>query len=153
MTIYLVGDIHGHLDKLLNLLTEAELIDDSRKWSGGDAHLWFLGDFFDRGPQGVGVVDLIMRLQVDAENAGGAIRALLGNHEILFLGAHRFQRISKFKLSWKRNGGQDADMALVSPQQIAWLRNLPALALVADRLLMHADAMFYLDYGRLNCRG
>ncbi|MEO8395938.1 MAG: serine/threonine protein phosphatase, partial [Chloroflexota bacterium] len=72
----------------------------------------------------------------------------LGNHEILFLAAQRFQGMKKFTLSWQRNGGQNTDMALVSSRQLAWLRNLPALATVADRLLMHADAMFYLDYGQ-----
>jgi hypothetical protein len=50
-------------------------------------------------------------------------------------------------LSWKRNGGQETDMAMVTSRQLAWLRSLPALALVENRLLMHADAMFYFAYG------
>lgn len=147
MTHYVIGDVHGHLIKLTELMLAAGLIDERQRWIAGDAHLWFVGDFFDRGPHGIGVVDLIMRLQVQAADAGGEIRALLGNHEVLFLGAHRFQHIRRFMLSWKRNGGQDADMALVSSRQLAWLRRLPAMALVQNRLLMHADAMFYLDYG------
>lgn len=148
MTTYIVGDVHGHLIKLIDLLIGAKLIDETHHWIGGTAHLWFMGDFFDRGPHGIGVVDLIMRLQPEAEDAGGEIRALLGNHEILFLGANRFQGMKKFNLSWLRNGGQNTDMALVTSRQLAWLRNLPALACVEDRLLMHADAMFYLDYGQ-----
>jgi len=148
MSTYIVGDVHGHLIKLIDLLIEAGLIDETHHWIGRTAHLWFMGDFFDRGPHGIGVVDLIMRLQPEAEDAGGAIRALLGNHEILFLGANRFQGMKKFQLSWQRNGGQSTDMALVTSRQLAWLRNLPALASVEDRLLMHADAIFYLDYGQ-----
>ena len=149
MSVYVIGDVHGHLIKLFDLLDGAGLIDDSHRWSGGNAHLWFMGDFFDRGPHGIGVVDLVMRLQIQAEEAGGQVRAVLGNHEILFLAAHRFQRPNnKFQVSWKRNGGQNPDMALVTSRQIAWLRNLPALACVEDRLFMHADAMFYLDYGQ-----
>jgi len=149
MSVYVVGDVHGHLIKLLDLLSESGLIDESHHWSGGDAQLWFMGDFFDRGPHGIGVVDLVMRLQGQADEVGGQVRAILGNHEILFLAAHQFTRPNnKFQISWKRNGGQNPDMALVTSRQIAWLRNLPALACVADRLFMHADAMFYLDYGQ-----
>src|SRR4051794_11042685 len=91
-TTYVIGDIHGHLVKLLTLLEEAKLVDAAHHWSGGDAHVWFMGDFFDRGPQGVGVVDLIMRLQNQAAAAGGEIHSLLGNHEVLLLCVHRFPK-------------------------------------------------------------
>jgi len=148
MSVYVIGDVHGHLVKLIDLLVGAGLIDESHRWSGGNAHLWFMGDFFDRGPHGIGVVELVMRLQVQADDAGGEVRALLGNHEILFLAAQRFQKMRKFMLNWQRNGAQNPDMALVTSRQLAWLRNLPAMARVADRLFMHADAMFYLDYGQ-----
>lgn len=147
MTHYVIGDIHGHLDKLIELLTHAGLIDGRHRWVGVGIHLWFIGDYFDRGPNGVGVVDLIMRLQAEAPDTGSEIHALLGNHEVLFLGAHRFRNNRRFMLAWTRNGGHEADMALVMPHQIAWLRRLPAMAHVQNRLLMHADAMFYLHYG------
>ena len=147
MATYVIGDVHGQLVKLLTLLEEAKLIDATHRWSGGAAQVWFMGDFFDRGPQGVGVVDLIMRLQTQAADAGGAIHSLLGNHEVLMLCVHRFPKAKKITTLWHRNGGQDTDLALVTSRQAAWLRSLPALALLGDRLLMHADAMFYLDYG------
>ncbi len=147
MAVYIIGDIHGNLLKLVDLLVEAKLIDEQRRWIGGGSQLWFMGDFFDRGPHGIGVVELVMRLQGQAADAGGSVRALLGNHEVLFLGAHHFPYQRKFQLSWKRNGGQDSDLSSVTSRQIAWLRGLPALALVENRLLMHADAMFYLGYG------
>lgn len=147
MPVYIIGDLHGHYNKLIELLTAAKLIDDERRWAGKQARLWFMGDFFDRGPQGVGIVDLVMRLQTQAADAGGEVRALMGNHEVLFLGAHRFPQQRKFVLNWKRNGGQDADMSLVTAKQVAWLRSLPAMALVENRLLMHADSMIYLAYG------
>lgn len=147
MAVYIVGDIHGHLDKLRALLQGAGLVDDRLQWSGDAARLWFVGDFFDRGPAGLGVVDLIMRLQGQAVAAGGEVHALLGNHEVLFLSAHRFRNIKRFMLNWKRNGGQESDMGLVTARHIAWLRNLPPVALAEDRLLIHADAMLYFEYG------
>ena len=147
MAVYVVGDVHGQFEKLLVLLVNAHLIDDRLRWIGKDATLWFMGDFFDRGTQGIDVVDLIMRLQGEAAEVGGTVRALLGNHEVLFLGANRFPTERRFMFNWKRNGGQESDLMRVTARHSAWLRNLPALALVENRLFMHADAMFYQHYG------
>jgi len=152
---YVVGDVHGHLDELLDALTGAGLIDDEAAWAGGDTHLWFLGDFVDRGPDGIGVIDLVMRLSAEAEKAGGQVQALLGNHEILLLGMHRYGDTEvpsdfgprSFARSWEMNGGQPSDQEAVTPEHIAWLHARPALALVDDHLLMHSDTLEYLVWG------
>jgi hypothetical protein len=150
-----VGDVHGHLDELLDALAGAGLIDDAAAWAGGDTHLWFLGDFVDRGPDGIGVIDLVMRLSAEAEKAGGQVQALLGNHEILLLGMHRYGDTEvpsdfgprSFARSWEMNGGQPSDQDAVTPEHVAWLRARPALALVDDHLLMHSDTLEYLVWG------
>lgn len=145
--LYVIGDIHGQYDKLITLLFNANLITDDLSWNGEDAQLWFMGDFFDRGPNGIGVVELVMRLQTQAAAAGGEVHALLGNHEIMFLAAHYFNEAGGFAAAWKRNGGRDSDRERVNPRQIDWLRSLPAMALVDNYLLVHADALFYREYG------
>jgi hypothetical protein len=152
---YVVGDVHGHLDELLGALADAGLVDDEATWSGGDTHLWFLGDFVDRGPDGIGVIDLVMRLATEAEAAGGQVEALLGNHEILLLGTHRFGDTNvpsdfgprSFVRSWEMNGGQLTDQEAVTDEHIDWLSSRPALALVGDHLLMHSDTLEYLVWG------
>lgn len=153
MAVFVVGDVHGAFEKLTGLLQAGGLIDRQLGWAAGDAALWLLGDFFDRGPDGIGVVELIMRLQREAAAAGGYVGALLGNHEPLLLSAHRFGAGltvwgSSFWNDWERNGGQRRDIERLTPEHVAWLTSLPAMALVADRLLMHADALFYRRYGR-----
>jgi hypothetical protein len=85
-----IGDIHGQYTKLVSLLRNAELVDDTLSWKGGTTNLWFMGDFFDRGPDGIAVIDLVMRLQQEAQGAGGQVESLLGNHEVLILAAQRF---------------------------------------------------------------
>jgi hypothetical protein len=142
--VYVIGDVHGQLPKLIHILTGAGLVDP--------ANLWLLGDFFDRGPSGIGVVDLIMRLQQEATAVGGAVGALLGNHDIGILGAAHLgtEPISPdetFLADWQRNGGVLTDLAGLTPRHIAWLHQLPALALVGERLLLHADALLYTRYG------
>ncbi|HEX6356132.1 metallophosphoesterase [Actinophytocola sp.] len=152
---FVVGDVHGHLDELLAALADAELVDEEANWSGGDTHLWFLGDFVDRGPDGIGVIDLVMRLSEEAEKAGGQVEALLGNHEILLLGMHRFGDTEvpsdfgprSFARSWEMNGGQPTDQESVTDEHIKWLTTRPAVELVGEHLLMHSDTLEYLVWG------
>jgi len=83
--IYVIGDIHGAYNEILSTLKIAKLIDEQNNWSGGSAHFVSLGDILDRGPATKKVVDLFMKLQLQAEQAGGKFHVLLGNHEIMNL--------------------------------------------------------------------
>jgi hypothetical protein len=150
--MFVIGDLHGHLEKTVGLLRTAGLIDAAHCWSGADATLCFLGDYCDRGPDGIGCIDLVMRLQREASAAGGRTIALLGNHEPLLLSAYHFVRqreasFAPFWASWKRNGGVDQDLAGLTAEHVAWLSTLPAMAHLDRYLLAHADAVFYIDYG------
>jgi hypothetical protein len=149
--VYIIGDVHGEYTKLVSLLRSAGLIDESLSWSGGDSHLWLMGDLMDRGPSGLKCLNLVMRLQSQALEAGGQVQTLLGNHEVMFLAAYESgsdQTRSAFVQAWLRNGGILEDMRHINRKQILWLRRLPAMALVEDRLLIHADANLYTQYGR-----
>jgi hypothetical protein len=152
-SLYIIGDLHGQIDKTVRLLRNANLLDEQTTWTGGSATLWFLGDFFDRGPDGIACVDLVMRLQREADDAGGAVRALLGNHEPLLLAAQRFGQRSTghmstmFVMNWLHNGGLLQDMERLTAAHVEWLTALPAMARVGDRLLVHADSWIYPTYG------
>jgi hypothetical protein len=78
-----VGDVHGDYDQLLAVLRSASLIDEQGKWSGGKTHLVQTGDIPDRGPDTRKALDLLMRLEGEAAQAGGAVHALIGNHEAM----------------------------------------------------------------------
>ncbi len=151
--LFLIGDIHGHLDILVRHLRYAGLANSQAQWTGGNAQLWFMGDFTDRGPNGVGVIEFVMRLQQNAAQHGGHVGALLGNHDVAILTAKLFPdaRTSgpkgRFYADWVEYGGTISDLEKLESRHIDWLRNLPAMAVVQNRLLLHADAMFYLHYG------
>jgi hypothetical protein len=150
--LYIVGDIHGQYEKLTGLLRRAGLIDEQLAWAGGTARLWLLGDFFDRGPGAIAAIDLVIRLQAEAAAAGGAVQSLIGNHEPLIMAALRFGDQptgwgGTFLGDWFRNGGDLATLAQLTPARVAWLAGLPAMALVDDRLLIHADSTMYSSYG------
>lgn len=76
MTIYAIGDIHGHsaeLDRVLDLI---------ERDGGPDAQIVFLGDYTDRGPDSRGV---IARL-VEGQRAGRPWTFVRGNHDRMFRG-------------------------------------------------------------------
>jgi len=73
----IVGDVHGCLTELIDLLSElGYTVEDGRVRPREDRKLVFVGDLVDRGPDSVGV----LRLAMDAvENAGAII--VPGNHD------------------------------------------------------------------------
>lgn len=79
--VYAVGDIHGRLDLLDDLLARMEA--DDRRRGAADTLVIFLGDLIDRGPDSSGVVERLMTLSEDTDK----VRFLLGNHEEVFLKA------------------------------------------------------------------
>lgn len=83
--IVAVGDVHGAFDELTGILRETGLIDDELRWTGGNAIFVQTGDFTDRGPEVRQCMDLLMRLQQEAPDAGGEVIVLLGNHEVMNL--------------------------------------------------------------------
>lgn len=73
--IYAMSDIHGCLDAFKASLSTVDLdVEDSK--------LVLLGDYCDRGPDSLGVFELVMDLQ---KRYGDRVVALRGNHEEMFL--------------------------------------------------------------------
>ncbi len=145
--LWVVGDIHGNFGKMKRLLQDAGLIDESLRWSGGKARLWFIGDFFDRGTDGVSSLALAMKLQDEAASSGGEVHSLIGNHEVNILSATRFPKNEKLVQAWGRNGGMPDEREKLTPDMIDWMLYLPLVAQVEDYLLIHADAGFYPLFG------
>ena len=148
--LFVVGDVHGHRDVLARLLREAGLVDERERWTGEDAVLWLVGDLVDRGPDGIGTIDLVRRL--DAAS-GGRVRCLLGNHEAFLLSVHAVGDDdtgfpgTTFTDVWLANGGVLHDLHALMPEHVAWLSSRPAIAREGDWLLLHADTDAYLSFG------
>ncbi|MGX6603480.1 metallophosphoesterase [Micromonosporaceae bacterium Da 78-11] len=153
--LWVASDVHGHRSELRDTLAGAALVDDAGHWSGGEARLWFLGDYVDRGPDGVGVIDDVRRLAVEAAAAGGEVGALLGNHEVQLLAARRFGTTAVAGLAepggfhggWVRYGGRDEELLRLTAEHIGWIESRPAVAVVDGFLLVHSDTARYLEFG------
>lgn len=80
-----MSDVHGAYEPMTATLAKAGVLDEALGWNGGATHLVITGDILDRGPDSRKVMDLIMRLEGEALDAGGRVHLLLGNHEVMNL--------------------------------------------------------------------
>ena len=78
---YAIGDVHGRLDLLKELLAKIE--DDHRSRGPAKAYIIYLGDLVDRGPDSKGVIEHL----INHPPSFAKSIFLKGNHEEFFLGA------------------------------------------------------------------
>ena len=125
--VYAIGDIHGRLDLLIDLLRRID--NDDADSIPCPAELILLGDLIDRGPDSRQVVEHALLL-----SQSSAVRFVKGNHEEIFIRAARGEiAATRF---FCRIGGQEtlrsyglseADYAAMNAEHITdWmLTNIP----------------------------
>jgi serine/threonine protein phosphatase 1 len=131
---YAIGDIHGSLQKLCDLIAQCE-----RHADGRPATFVFLGDYIDRGPDSAGVADAVMRLQ---SRLTERVIALKGNHEAVAIEVIDGEADEEL---WLREGGAAtlrsygvARASDLPPAHVAWMRSLPLYYDDGQRFFVHA---------------
>ena len=146
------GDVHGAYTELHQLLREAGVMDEQDHWAAGRTHVVSLGDLLDRGADSRKVLDLLMRLQVEAQAAGGQLHVLLGNHEAMnLLGDLRYVEPAEFAAYADLESPADRAAGKFPPGYLGkraaflpdgkygkWLLAQPAVIRINDTLFMHA---------------
>lgn len=155
MGLFCIGDIHGDLDKTLELLRGSKIINGDLNWIAGDSTFVFIGDLVDRGPKSIECVQFVMRLQKEAAESGGEVVSVLGNHDLTFLSCLRqivnydgFRNIHSLNLFLSNGGKKDEIFAAANhPEIVEWYENCPFLFKKDNILFQHADTTFYSLYG------
>ena len=150
-TLWAVSDVHGRLEALEQLLVASRMgTRDGQgrvRWTpgGGRQLLVVVGDCIDDGPDSVGVVLLLRRLQGQAAEEKSRVILLLGNHEVDFLaapGKGSPELLSSadragFNLGRKHRGERLAETEFGDS-----LREMPVAAFIGTWLFAHAG---YVD--------
>ncbi len=106
--VYAIGDVHGRLDLLVDLLVQIE--DDDRSRAAAKSTIVFLGDLIDRGPDSRRVIETAMVL-ADSEID---VRFIAGNHEEVFLlAASGDAKATKF---FTKIGGRETILSYAIPE-------------------------------------
>ena len=102
-----VGDVHGAYPNFIAILRAAGIIDNRDRWVGGRTIMVQTGDILDRGDDSRRVLDLLRRLERDAQRAGGRVLSLLGNHELMrVLGDWRYVSAGELR-AFRRTDSED----------------------------------------------
>lgn len=145
--LYALSDIHGGYERAVALLTVNGLLGGlpsepaSAVWTGGQATLVVIGDMFDKGPQGLEVIDLLRGLQPTAAAAGGRVVVLMGNHEAEFLADPENSRASKadgIDEEIKSLGLRPYDVASRADPRGRFLHDLPFAARIGGWFFLHS---------------
>ena len=96
---YAIGDVHGRLDLMLQLLDQIE--EDNRERGPAETYVIFLGDLVDRGPHSEGVISHLLDRGVPFARPV----FLKGNHEELFLDV--LSGKDDLVAKWLTYGGQE----------------------------------------------
>lgn len=132
-----LSDLHGQYDLMLELLTNNQIIDEQGNWAFGTGHFVITGDIFDRGDKVTEILWFIYKLEQQAEQAGGKVHLLLGNHEVMVLNGDLRYLHPKYVLAEKLLKqpfeslfGEDAVLG-------RWLRSKSVLVKINNMLFAH----------------
>jgi len=135
--IVAVGDVHGDYGQFVKTLRAAKVIDAKGNWIAGKTHLVQSGDVLDRAPESRKAMDLLMKLETQAAKAGGAVHALIGNHEaMVLLDDLRYVHPGEVKAL----GGEKGFRQAMSPKGKygKWICGHNAVIKINDLLFVHA---------------
>lgn len=148
--VYAVGDVHGRSD-LFTALSAAIEADHAQR-GGGESMVILLGDLVDRGPDSAGVLRHAREWQ-----GRRPLRALMGNHEEMFLDAFSKEDVLRHFL---RHGGRETILsypvdravyseatlpeaqammrAAVPAEDVAFMQAMEDMVRIGDYLFVHA---------------
>ena len=108
--IVAIGDLHGDYEAYLEIVEEAGLADSRGRWRGGETVLVQLGDLTDRGPDSRRIIEHLRELQEAAEDDGGQVIVLVGNHEAMNItGDLRYVHPGEYEAFANRNSRELRD--------------------------------------------
>lgn len=141
-SIYVVGDVHGRYNELINLLQKSNLINSDLEWVGGNAHLVFLGDLFDRGDDVTKVLWFIYELEEKARLKGGKVHLVIGNHEIMVM-SKDLRYLSRKEASIPFAHGVTYDYMFHPNKSLlgTWLSKKASVIKIDDAILAHGGIL------------
>lgn len=133
----MISDIEGNFNGFQMILKGSGVIDSNFKWIFGKGHLVINGDMFDRGLNVTECLWLIYKLENEAENAGGKVHFIMGNHDVMNLtGDYRYLRqkylvnADSLKIPYENWYSNNTELG-------RWLRGKNCIELIGNILFVH----------------
>jgi len=133
-----ISDIEGNFKGFKSILLGNKIIDNKLNWTFGNNHLVLVGDFFDRGLNITECLWLIYKLEKEAENQGGKVHFILGNHEMMNLKGQLkyvrdkyYENADTLNLDYERWYANNTELG-------RWLRTKNGVEKIGNYLFVHA---------------
>lgn len=136
--VFVMSDPHGNFDCFQSLLKAAGVIDQEYHWAFADGHLVVIGDVMDRGVDVTPIYWLLYELEAEAQQAGGRVSFLLGNHETLVLMNDVRYTERKYLTLADTLGMKCADLYGPQTELGRWLTTRNTLMRIGRDLFVHA---------------
>ena len=135
---FVMSDPHGKLDCVIDLLRGNRVIDEGLEWAYGANRLVVIGDIADRGKDMTAIYWFFYKLQQEAEDAGGSVVMLLGNHEPMeFAGDMRYAE-PKYQILPRLLGMEYKDLIGPDSELGRWIATWNTVSILGRDLFVHA---------------
>lgn len=136
-SLFVLSDPHGDFNRVVGLLQRQQIIDTLLHWNWRANHLMIIGDVFDRGNDMTALIWLIYRLEREAEENGGKVHFLLGNHEEMVLrGSDRYMT-DKYKDLARNLSISYNQLWSENNEPGRWLRNRNIIMTIGKNVFVH----------------
>lgn len=135
--IFVISDSHGNFRDFVSILQAGGVIDEHLSWSYEANRLAVLGDTFDRGDDVLAIFWLIYSLEKQAEQAGGALTYLWGNHDGMVLKGDLRYITGKYKKMQDTLGMPYQNFFSKDSYLGSWLRGKEAVKIIGKNLFVH----------------
>ncbi|MCP5054713.1 MAG: phosphoesterase [bacterium] len=141
----IIGDIHGHAQRLEALLETLGYERPNGSWSHGERTALFVGDLVDRGPENFRALELV-KAMVD----NGSAEIVMGNHEYnalcfhtrdregRFLRRHSGKNIHQHEAVLKEIDAGGEESRAMWEEYLEWFRRMPFFLEINGVRVVHA---------------
>lgn len=142
--LFAISDIEGDFTAFIVSLRGNNIVDGDFNWSFGKGHLVLNGDFFDRGTDVTACLWLIYKLEAQAEEAGGKVHFIVGNHEEMNLRGDLRYLKPKYKIVAKKLGVNYTELYGKNTVLGRWLRSKNIAEKIGRHLFVHGGMSPYM---------
>jgi hypothetical protein len=135
--VFAISDLEGGLKTFKDFLITHKVINKTLDWTFGKGHLVLVGDMVDRGSSVTQLLWFIYKLEQDAEQQGGKVHFIIGNHEIKNLQGNFKSAAHKYIPIAGMLGKQQYE--LFGPDALLgkWLQSKNAIEKINGHLFVH----------------
>lgn len=137
-TLLVLSDPHGDFESFFSILKAQKVIGKNYEWVFGKNNLVIIGDVFDRGKDVLPIFWLIYKLEYEADQAGGKVHFLLGNHEEMIMRGNYKYAQDKYKVLADSIGRDYRDFWAINTELGKWLQSKNTMEKIGDHLFVHA---------------